>query len=222
MDILTVPKTVASFEYAAARLPLTLVETQLVARFLPEDSEVRLGFEKALGSLDVQVARLIGSSKLASSGAALSRKAEMLTKAVQLEEKASARKQQALEQLQQTTAAAGQQRQDAERTKRNEAEATRAKQQADKRAAAQQAAAQAKADTAAVERERRAKLEAEHDRLTSKVHAIDTASKGRTAAPKAQLREATDTSRAAAKQKQTAARLGQLADAEKTSRRTTN
>ncbi len=221
MDVLIVPKTLASLEYTALRLPLTFVEKQVVARFLEPESGARLGFERALGSLDVTVARWIGDADRASRGAALSRKADMLTKAVQLERKAAARKEKATSKLQQARDTAEQQRQQAQQRAKDNLLAIRTEQRSDTQAAHQKASAQARANTAAVERERTAKLDAEKSRLEGKVKALDARTSARTAAPAAQLDDAVELSRSAAEQRQTAARLGTLAGTEKASRQNT-
>lgn len=221
MDVLIVPKTLASLEYTALRLPLTFLEKQVVARFLEPESGARLGFEKAVGSLDVAVARWIGDADRASRGAALSRKADVLTKAVQLEQKAAARKEQANGKLQQAKDTAEQQREQAQQRAKDDLHAIRTEQRSDKRAAQEKASAQTRANTAAVELERTAKLDAEKSRLRGQVNAIDARTSARTAAPAAQLNDAVEVSQRAAEQQQTATRLGTLADAEKASRQNT-
>ncbi len=220
MDVLTVPKTIASLEYTALRLPLTLVETQVVARLFGEESGVRVGFEKALGTVDMTVGRWIGDDRRATRGAALSRRAEVLAKAVRLEQKAATRKEQATSELHEAREAADQRRKQADRRAHADVQAARTEQKA-------QATASARRTT--VEQERKAKLDSEQRRLDShseqrrldsQVSSIDKRTSARAAAPKAQLDDAVKASKGAAKQKQTAARLGRLADAEKASRTT--
>jgi len=220
MDVLTVPKTIASLEYTALRLPLTLVETQVVARLFGEESGVRLGFEKALGTVDMTVGRWIGDDRRATRGAALSRRAEVLAKAVRLEQKAATRKEQATSELHEAREAADQRRKQADRRAHVDVQAVRTEQKSETRAAEQKAQATASARRTTVEQERKAKLDSEQRRLDSQVSSIDKRTSARAAAPKAQLDDAVKASKGAAKQKQTAARLGRLADAEKTSRTT--
>lgn len=219
MDVLIVPKTLASLEYTALRLPLTFVEKQLVARLLEPESSARLSFEKALGTLDVTVARWIGDDDRASRGRVLSRRADVLTKAVQLEHKAAAHKEQATGTLQQAKDTAEHQREQAEQRVKDDLHSIRTEQRSDKRAAQEKAAEQTSANTAAVERERAAKLDAEKSRLEGRVKAVDARTSARTAAPAAQLHDAVEVSRSAAEQEQTATRLSQLADGEKDRRR---
>lgn len=218
MDVLTVPKSLVSLEYTALRLPLTFVQKQVVARFLEPESGTRLGFEKALGSLDVTVARWIGDTDRATRGAALSRKADALTQAVQLEAEAAARKEQATGALRQATDTAQQQREQAQQDVVDDQQAIRTEQQSDKHAAQDKTTAQRRAGTAAVERKRTAKLDAENTRLKGQVNALDASTAARSAAPAAQLNDAIEVAQGADEQQETATRLGSLADAEKASR----
>ena len=50
---LAVPRSIVKLQYAAARLPLTLLEDHVVARYCGQDALVRVGFERWLGSLDL-------------------------------------------------------------------------------------------------------------------------------------------------------------------------
>jgi hypothetical protein len=221
MDVLSVPKTIARLEYSALRLPLALVESQVLARFLEQESGIRLGFEKALGSLDVTVGRWIGDDRRASRGAALSRKAEVLTSAVQLEQEAASRKEQAAGDLRQAKDKAQRRRTQAEQRATADLRAVRTEQQSDTRAARQKAQATSRAKTQAVERDRTTKLDAEQRRLDAQVSTVAARTAARSAAPKAQLKDATTRSQSARQDKQAANRLGRLADAEKVSRQDT-
>ncbi len=95
MNALTLPRKAAALEYSLLRLPATFVETQVVSRFLQDDSALRLGFERALGSLDETAGRLLADESLSQRGTALRRRTEILTNAAQLEEQAAQRKAQA-------------------------------------------------------------------------------------------------------------------------------
>ncbi|MCW2613782.1 MAG: putative translation initiation factor, family protein, partial [Frankiales bacterium] len=81
MNVLTVPKKAAALEYSLLRLPATLVESQVVVRFLQDDSALRLGFERALGSLDEKAGRLLGDQALTARGSALRRRSDALADA---------------------------------------------------------------------------------------------------------------------------------------------
>src|ERR1039458_7541954 len=52
MGLITVPRGIARLEYSAVRLPFTLLEEHVVARYWDDGVLLRLGFEHFLGSLD--------------------------------------------------------------------------------------------------------------------------------------------------------------------------
>ena len=218
MNALTLPRTVAATEYKAARLPLTLIERQVVARLLDDDSSLRLAFEKALGSLDATVGRALKDAELTRRGAALTRKAEVLTRAVALEEKAAARKEQADAQLQDSVQLAERQRVEAQQEAAQKAKQVHDRQQAERRAAEEKAQATARAKTAAAEQRAQAEVEREEKALDARVSSIETRTKARTAAPKAQLQDAVSLAQEATAEKAKADRLHDLAEAERTSR----
>jgi hypothetical protein len=71
MILSTVPRNIARLEYSAVRLPLTLLEEHVVARYWDDDAVLRLGFERFLGSLDEIAGRLLADDDLARRGLAL-------------------------------------------------------------------------------------------------------------------------------------------------------
>jgi hypothetical protein len=99
-------RRVMSAEYALLRMPLSMLENQVVVRWLDEESSLRLGFERTLGTLDTTVGRLVGDPELARRGATLSHRADLLEQAAVLEEKAEARRTTAEETLEQAEAQA--------------------------------------------------------------------------------------------------------------------
>lgn len=219
MNALTIPRAVAGAEYTLLRLPLTLVERQVVARFLDEESHVRLGFEKALGGLDASVGRLLDDDDLTRRGSALARRAEVLTTAIALDEKAEARKQEAASTLSSARQEADRRRTQAEDKAQQEAVAVRERQQAEKRAAAEQAEAKARARTEAVARETAARVAAEEKELEARTSRVEERTQARTAKPKAQLQEAGALRADAQRDRKTADRLADLAEAERASRK---
>ncbi|MDT7572400.1 MAG: hypothetical protein QOE05_2574 [Actinomycetota bacterium] len=219
MKVLTLPKAAAALEYRALRLPATLLETQVVVRFLAEDSAVRLGFEKALGTIDEKAGSLLGNDTIASRGHALRRRSEMLEKAVELEAKAEARKSAAATKLEKGKKAAEQTREQAKRAAREGVQQTLQEERAEKNRAEQEAAARLRAETERVEAEARAKAEAIEAQLDAQERRIDQTTKARTAAPKAQLATAVDEKKQAQAERTKAERLAKLADAEKETRR---
>jgi hypothetical protein len=115
MGILTVPRGVAKIEYAAVRLPLSLLEKCVVTRYADDEAPVRLGFERFLGSLDGVAGWLLADDVIASRGRALRRRTEFLAKADQLDAKAQARRARAEEELRAEQEAARQSREETRR-----------------------------------------------------------------------------------------------------------
>ena len=68
-----VPRSIARLQYAAARLPFTLLGEQVVARYWDQDAPVRVGFERWLGSLDLVAGRFLGDDEISRRGLALMR-----------------------------------------------------------------------------------------------------------------------------------------------------
>jgi colicin import membrane protein len=218
MKVLTLPKAAAALEYRALRLPATLLENQ-VARFLAEDSAVRLGFEKVLGTVDEKAGALLGNDTIASRGHALRRRSEILGKAVELETKAQIRKAAAAAKLEAGKKAAEKTREQAKRAAREGVQETLRTEQERKKHAEQEADARLQAETERVEAETRAKTQAVEAQLDAQERRIDETTKARTAAPKAQLSNAVAEKKAATDERAKADRLAKLADAEKESRK---
>ncbi len=68
---LAVPRSIGRLQYAAARLPLTLLDEWVVARHWGQDAAVRVGFERWLGSLDIFAGRLLADDEISWRGQAL-------------------------------------------------------------------------------------------------------------------------------------------------------
>ena len=68
-----VPRSIARLQYAAARLPFTLLDERVVARYWDQDAPVRAGFERWLGSLDLVAGRFLGDDEISRRGLALMR-----------------------------------------------------------------------------------------------------------------------------------------------------
>jgi hypothetical protein len=219
MNALTIPRAVAGAEYTVIRLPLSVLETRVVERYLPEESPVRLGFERALGTLDATVGRVLSNPELTRRGAALARRSDVLAKAVALEEKAAVRKQEANAGLTQAKRAAERKRVDATQRAQGVAKELHEQQKAERRAAEEKAEAAARAEVEAVEREAQAALEREQAQLEGRLTAIESRTAARTAKPQAELQDAAELRGEAARERKTAARLGQLAETEKAQRK---
>jgi hypothetical protein len=219
VNVLTIPRTVIGAEYAALRLPLTVLETKVVGRYLEEESTFRLTFEKALGTVDATVGRALGDADLTRRGAALTRRSEILEKAVSLEEKAAVRKKAAGASLKQAKQTAERKRADAQQRAQAEVKQIHDDQQAERRAAEEQAQAVAQARVEAADREAEVKLQQEQSTFDEQLTSIDSRTAARVAKPKAELKEASQLRTDAARERKTAERLGELVDTEKASRR---
>ena len=106
MGLTTVPRDIARLDYSAVRLPLTLLEERVVARYWDEEAILRLGFEKFLGSLDGLAGRLLADGDLSRRGQALLMRTEYLPKAAELDAQAQLRLMRADDELQAERAAA--------------------------------------------------------------------------------------------------------------------
>jgi penicillin-binding protein len=219
MNVLTLPKAAAALEYKALRLPATLLQRRVVVRFLAEDSALRLGFEKALGTIDEKAGALLGDDGLAARGHALRRRSQVLGKAVELEAKADARREVAAATLKAGKQTADTTREQARRTQREGVQQALREEQAEKKRVEREAKARLQADNKRVADEARAKAQAITSQLDAQEQRIDEVAKARTAAPKAQLKDAVAQKRAADAERSKADRLGRLAADEKESRR---
>ena len=70
---LAVPRSIVKLQYAAARLPLTLLDEYVIARYWGQDASVRVGFERCLGSLDLLAGRLLADGGISRRGETLMR-----------------------------------------------------------------------------------------------------------------------------------------------------
>ena len=59
-----VPCGIAKLQYAAVRLPFTLLDEGVVTRYWDRDAIVRVGFERWLGSLDLLAGRLLADDEI--------------------------------------------------------------------------------------------------------------------------------------------------------------
>ena len=222
MTLITVPRCMAKLEYSAARLPFTLLEEHVVARYCDDEARLRLRFERFLGSLDGVAGWLLADRDISRRGQALIRRAEFLAKADELDTKAQGRRAQAEDKLQagQAQPAGPASRPTRRWTTRSPPLTSESRKTSSKYAAwpmhghrrktaqAEQAAEKraAKAEDAKQARQRR--ISAREDRVT--------------AAPKQQLSDAAAKRTAAKDRRQEADRLGQLARREREARRTSN
>jgi hypothetical protein len=151
MGLTTVPRNIARLEYSAMRLPLTLLEEHVVARYWDDEAVLRLGFERFLGSLDGIAGRLLADNDLARRGQALILRTEYLAMADELEARAQAGRL-AEEGLQAERATARRARQQANAEMDANAAAAVQREQEEKRQRRRAADAQARAKKARAER----------------------------------------------------------------------
>ncbi len=218
MNALTLPRKAVALEYQLLRLPATVLEKQVVVRFLEDDSALRLGFERALGSLDETAGRLLADDKLEKRGHALRRRTEMLAKAVELDEKASQRKAKAAADLRDDKQRIAAEKKQADKTRREGLQKAAQTEQAEKKRVAAETKARKVAENKRIEADARAKVDAAKAQADKRETTIDAKEKAVTAAPKAQLSDAVKEKATADDQRAQAEKLGKLADAEKAER----
>ena len=71
MNLTAIPRSIARLEYAAVRLPFTVVQERVVASQWGEGASVRLGFEFSLGWLDRFAGWLLADEQISRRGQAL-------------------------------------------------------------------------------------------------------------------------------------------------------
>jgi hypothetical protein len=218
MGILTVPRRVAKIEYSAVRLPLSLLERHVVARYIDEEAPVRLGFERLVGSLDGVAGWLLTDEAIARRGQALRRRTAFLAKAGQLDAEAQARRARAEKDLHAEQEATRQAREQARREADEKAAAALHQEQEETQHARRQAGARAWAETA------QARLAADERAATADKaeqaaqRRISAHEERATAAPTQQLSDAVGKHASAEQLRGDANRLEQLAQSERNSR----
>jgi len=80
-DVAAVPRSIVKVQYAAARLPFTLLDQYVIAQHWGQDAPVRVGFERWLGSLDLLAGRLLADDEISRRGEALMRQTRNLAQA---------------------------------------------------------------------------------------------------------------------------------------------
>src|SRR5690348_12328328 len=68
-----VPRSILKLQYAATRLPFTLLDEYVIARYWGQDAPVRVGLERWLGSLDLLAGRLLADDEISRRGETLMR-----------------------------------------------------------------------------------------------------------------------------------------------------
>lgn len=214
MKITELPFAVLRFQYQLARVPLQLIEEQVVAR-METEAPARLWYERSLGMLDTTVGNVLGAPEWEERGAALIERSDARRRAAQLEATADEQRRQADAELKgrrdkaikdqqrvqaKTARDVKEARSTAQERKRNAAESAQQRTSAVKRQA-DQVAAKRKNAADSVKREEETVIRADEQRAT--------------AAADAKLRRARATRNDAAGKLAEADRVADLADAEK-------
>jgi hypothetical protein len=217
VNVLIVPRTLAALEYKAVRYPAQLLETRLIAVRLSDDNPLRLGFERLLGRLDGAAGKLLADQGLAERGRFLTRRVEVLEKAVALEAKAAQRQESAAAELRAQTEKIEQESAQVQAEHEREAARLKAERDAEAKAVERKAAARERADANAIVESTQSIIAAERDRLDAEKARIEARVETQTAAPKAQLKAAGKSVQAVAAKRADADRLAQLRETEKAS-----
>jgi hypothetical protein len=214
MKITDVPLAVLRFQYQVARLPLSFIEQQVVARMDPE-APVRLLYERSLGMLDSTVGSALDAPDVEQRGAALIERSDALRRAAQLDATATANIEDADSELKDTRKKATREQNKAHAEKERELKDARADAQDRKHAAVDSAekrigAGKRQADEVAAQREKVA------DQVKREEQArIRAAEQSVTAVADAELKDAQQKRNVAATERAQADRIETLADAEK-------
>jgi hypothetical protein len=134
MSFADLSRTVLRVQYQIARIPLQLVEEQLVAR-LDSDARLRLFYERSLEALDAVAGTVLDSPRLAQRGATKIERSEKLMRAADLDAVANATVAQANAELKDARGAATQAVEDAQAEKAREAKQAQDSAEERKRAA---------------------------------------------------------------------------------------
>ena len=217
MNLSSAPLAVLRVPYMIVRLPLQLIEQQVLSR-LSEEAPARLVYERTLGALDGAVGSVLGDRGVAKRGAALTERSDALARAAELDEQATQKRAAADAELQGRQNKAREDQVAAQRDKQRKTEQARKEAEQRKRQAAQQAtrraaAAKKQADELAAKREHDAEAakRAEQAKINAREQEV--------AAPAtAELKDATAKKTAATEQRSDADRVENLAQAEKDER----
>ena len=205
-----------SLPYEIARLPLSLIDSKLSDK-LPENQ--RLTLDRAIGSADRLAGTVLGNRDIAQRGTDRLERSSKVATAVRLEEEAETRREQAREKAAEGRRKATQQRKAAqERATKglDEADAAEARGKQEAKAKAEKSAAQKKAAADQKAAARTAQAEQRNKRVAT---TAETKRKAVQTKATSELDEARKTKQDAAKAREDAERLSDLADAKKQERK---
>ena len=218
MNITDVPSAVLLMQYRIARFPLQVIEETFVAR-LDAESSARLFYERYLGTLDSAVGNALGDSDLAQRGAALTERSDARRLAAQLDAAAGAEVSQAGDEFTTKRKAADQKRRDAEAERRQADVESRRKADERKRDAAQTVRKSAAATKESVDKEAAERTGAVENAKQNARDQVKAAERAATDAARAKLGDAQKKRSQAEATRSQADRLDELADAEKSARK---
>jgi len=218
MSFADLSRAVLRVQYHIGRVPLQLIETQLVAR-LDSDARLRLFYQRSLGLLDAIAGNVLGSPRLAQHGATKIERSDKLMRAADLDAEANATIAQANSELRDARGGATHATEDAHTEKAQEAKQARDTAEERKRAARQAADQRAGADERRAD-ETAAQRKGAADAAKRVEHAVIRADE-KLAEVEAQAKrdDAKDNRSVAARKRVEADRLEALADEEKATRR---
>lgn len=214
MKITELPFAVLRFQYQLARIPLQMIEAQVLAR-LDEEAPARLMYERSLGRLDMAVGTALGAPDVERRGAALVERSDALARAARLDVAADRAVQEASGEVKDAIDAAAMVREVAEADKVDTVQQARAKAAHEKVAAineAEESVETAKKQADKLADQRKDAVEAtkreEQDRISAAEQSV-------TAVAEAEAEDAQKKRAAAASKLAQADRVEQLAEAKK-------
>jgi hypothetical protein len=218
MKITDVPFAVLRFQYQLARVPLQLIEDQVVAK-MDGESPARLLYERSVGRLDMAVGTALGAPEVERRGAALIERSEALRRATTLDTAADRAVEQAGADVQDAVDAAAAVRQEARADKEDEVNRARANAAHQKVAAVQDAekrVAKATKQADKVAAQRKDAVGAAKGQKHDKIRAAERSAE---AVADAKAKDAQKKRSDAAAKRGQAARVEQMADAKKHQRK---
>jgi len=218
MSFVGLSRSILRVQYHVARLPLQVIEEQLVAR-LDSDARLRLFYQRSLGLLDAVAGNVLGSPGLAQRGVNKIDASDKLMRAADLDAQANATIAQAGSEVREVRRAATQAVKDAHAARAQDAKQARDTAEERKRAAREEAdqrvgAATKRADETAAQRKGAAEKAKKVEHAV--IRADETLAE---VSAQAKLDDAQHNRGVAARKRAEADRLADLADDEKAKRR---
>ncbi|MGV0714174.1 IF2 family translation initiation factor [Mycolicibacterium sp. XJ662] len=217
MKITDVPFAVLRFQYQLARLPLQVIEEQVVSR-MDSEAPARLFYERSLGKLDVTVGSVLDAPEVEQRGTALLERSDALRRATQLEETATERVKHANTELKRTRQEAAEAKNQAREDKNQQVKQAQSNAQQRNRAAVENAenrisGGTKRADEVAERRKKSVDSAKNQERAE-----ITKAEQQAASAANAKLNDSVDKRVASANKRAQADQMSDLADAEKQKR----